>query len=182
MMHTWYYASQQVVWINKYWVLCPTTDHEQYLAQHSQFTLTPPVQSHISSTAEKRCLKIIEKHWLDSRPPILGHCTLDLGCYAFFWSTFLLTTCHDAQIITGFYFYRPVYTHLAKLQHRARARWPLTTEARVYVGFMADKVEMGQVLFWALRSSPVSVNPSMFHAHLFTYHRRLYNLSTRQRR
>jgi hypothetical protein len=66
---------------------------------------------------------------------------------SFLVSTFQLTTCHDAQIITGFYFYRPVYTHLAKLQGRVRAHWPLITEARVYVGFMVDKVALGQVLF-----------------------------------
>jgi hypothetical protein len=64
-----------------------------------------------------------------------------------FFVYFSQTTCHDAQLITGFYFCRPVYTHLAKLQGRARARWPLTTEARVYFGFMVDKVELGQVLF-----------------------------------
>jgi hypothetical protein len=173
-MHTWYYASQQVVWINKYCVLCLTRDHEHYLCAIFAVHPYPPVQSHISSTAEKPCLKIIEKHWMDSSPPIMRHCT--------FSSTFPLTTCHDAQIITGFHFYRPVCTYLAKLQDRARARWPLTTEARVCVGFMVDKVELGQVLFWALRSSPVSVIPSMLRAYSFTYHRRLYNLSTGQRR
>jgi hypothetical protein len=99
------------MWINKYWVLCLTRDHEHYLCAIFAVRPYPPVQSHISSTAEKQCLKIIEKHWMDSSPPIMRHCTLDLGCYVFFFSsTFPLTTCHDAQIITGFYFYRPVYT------------------------------------------------------------------------
>jgi hypothetical protein len=51
---------------------------------------------------------------------------------------------------------------------QAVSRWPLTTEARVdpgsvHVGFVVDKVALGQVFPRVLRFSPVNSIPPVLH-------------------
>jgi branched-subunit amino acid transport protein len=49
-------------------------------------------------------------------------------------------------------------------------RWPLTAETRVHVGFVVDKVALGQVFLRVLPFSPASIIPPLFHSHLSPPH------------
>jgi hypothetical protein len=46
---------------------------------------------------------------------------------------------------------------------QAIGRRPLTAEARVHVGFVVDKVALGQVFLRVLRFSPVNFIPPVLH-------------------
>jgi branched-subunit amino acid transport protein len=52
---------------------------------------------------------------------------------------------------------------------QAVSRWPLTAEARV-VGFVVDKVALGQVFLRVLRFSPANIIPPLLHIHLSLPH------------
>jgi hypothetical protein len=50
------------------------------------------------------------------------------------------------------------------------ARRPGLDRKLVHVGFVVDKVAMGQICLRGLRSSPSNITPQMFHTHIyFTY-------------